>query len=118
MTILDCTIRDGGYYNAWKFEFALVNEYLKCIEETRIDAIELGFRSPNKDNFSNVTDSFIIENLYIPKVEYLGVMLNAKEMNVDLIKSLFTHADKSPINLVRLAVYFEAVESTEGLFKN
>ncbi len=118
MKILDCTIRDGGYYNNWNFDIQLVNEYLKCIEETRIDSIEIGFRSSTqKDNFSNVTDTFIIDNLYIPKVEYIGVMLNAKEMSVDLIKLLFTYADKSPINLVRIAVYFKDVESTEFLFK-
>ena len=27
--ILDCTLRDGGYYNNWDFSKDLVNQYLK-----------------------------------------------------------------------------------------
>ena len=34
--LLDCTLRDGGYYNNWNFEKKLVNEYLKAINETYI----------------------------------------------------------------------------------
>ena len=39
--ILDCTLRDGGYYNNWNFEKKLVNEYLRAINETNIQYIEL-----------------------------------------------------------------------------
>ncbi len=28
MQILDCTIRDGGYYTNWDFEILLVDTYL------------------------------------------------------------------------------------------
>ncbi|MFW5879423.1 MAG: pyruvate carboxyltransferase, partial [bacterium] len=28
-TLLDCTLRDGGYYNAWDFEPELITAYLK-----------------------------------------------------------------------------------------
>ena len=27
--ILDCTLRDGGYYNNWDFSKEIVNDYLK-----------------------------------------------------------------------------------------
>ena len=36
LNLLDCTLRDGGYYNNWNFEKKLVNEYLKAINETYI----------------------------------------------------------------------------------
>ena len=29
--ILDCTLRDGGYYNNWEFKKDLINEYLKVM---------------------------------------------------------------------------------------
>ena len=32
INILDCTLRDGGYYNNWFFEKELVNEYLQVME--------------------------------------------------------------------------------------
>ena len=43
--VLDCTLRDGGYYNNWDFSLDLVREYLKSISKSGIKIIELGFRS-------------------------------------------------------------------------
>ena len=31
MQILDCTLRDGGYYNNWKFNIKDANKYLKQV---------------------------------------------------------------------------------------
>jgi len=31
INLLDCTLRDGGYYNNWDFSNELVNKYLKLI---------------------------------------------------------------------------------------
>ena len=45
INIIDCTLRDGGYYNNWDFSNKLVNDYLKSISETGIRYVELGFRS-------------------------------------------------------------------------
>ena len=33
MKILDCTLRDGGYYNNWKFDKKFVNNYLTAISD-------------------------------------------------------------------------------------
>ena len=32
LTLLDCTLRDGGYYNNWDFSKDLVNDYLKAFQ--------------------------------------------------------------------------------------
>ena len=42
--ILDCTLRDGGYYNNWDFDYDLVELYLTSMEHASIDVIEIGFR--------------------------------------------------------------------------
>ena len=42
--ILDCTLRDGGYYNLWKFSSAQIKEYLDKIHESKVDIVEIGFR--------------------------------------------------------------------------
>ena len=42
--LLDCTLRDGGYYNNWNFSKKLIQEYLNFIQTTKIKFIELGFR--------------------------------------------------------------------------
>ena len=44
--ILDCTLRDGGYYTNWEFEDDLVKEMVKCLNFSEVDYIELGYKSP------------------------------------------------------------------------
>ena len=46
--ILDCTLRDGGYYNNWNFNIDLINRYLKVMSDINIDFVEIGFRSLEK----------------------------------------------------------------------
>ena len=45
VVLLDCTLRDGGYYNNWDFDPKLVLKYLQGIGDSGIDVIELGLRS-------------------------------------------------------------------------
>ena len=42
INILDCTLRDGGYYNNWDFSNQLVNKYLKTIAQSKIKFAEIG----------------------------------------------------------------------------
>ena len=41
INILDCTFRDGGYYNNWDFPADVVQNYLECMSEAHIDYIEI-----------------------------------------------------------------------------
>ena len=38
--ILDCTLRDGGYYNNWDFESNVVERYLKSMQAASVDVID------------------------------------------------------------------------------
>ena len=29
---LDCTLRDGGYYNAWNFDHSLIQDYIFAVD--------------------------------------------------------------------------------------
>ena len=49
MKILDCTLRDGGYYINWNFTDDLVVQYLKAASKLPISMIELGYLSDAKD---------------------------------------------------------------------
>ena len=44
MKILDCTLRDGGYYTDWDFNDDLVNNYLDLAKHLPIDIVEVGYR--------------------------------------------------------------------------
>ena len=45
MKILDCTLRDGGYYTNWEYDDKLVREIVHALEEANIDVIEIGYKS-------------------------------------------------------------------------
>ena len=47
--IIDCTLRDGGYYNNWHFKKDLINEYLKVMDIIKVDYVEIGFRLEIKE---------------------------------------------------------------------
>ena len=49
MKILDCTLRDGGYYTGWNFSKNLFENYLKTVSKLNISIIELGYLSDVKD---------------------------------------------------------------------
>ena len=41
---LDCSLRDGGYYNNWDFDESLINDYLQVLSSIGVDYCEIGFR--------------------------------------------------------------------------
>ncbi|MDF2607927.1 MAG: aldolase [Bacillales bacterium] len=116
---LDCTLRDGGYYNSWDFDNKLINEYLKAMDEISVDFVELGLRSFSRDGFKGAcaytTDNFI-NSLEIPDGLKIGVMINASDLllhpdgiEVALTK-LFAPAAESPVSLVRIACHVHEFE--------
>ena len=92
INLLDCTFRDGGYYNNWNFDKKIINEYFKSIKKCKIKFVELGFRFLDKSKIKGPTayskDSFI-NKLKIPSGISIGVMVNAG----DLLKE-----NTSPLN--------------------
>lgn len=43
VTILDCTLRDGGYINDWRFGYANIKSIISRLTKANIDVIEVGF---------------------------------------------------------------------------
>ncbi len=112
---LDCTLRDGGYYNDWNFSEDLIEEYLDAMPSAGVDTVELGFRSVNNDRFKGAcaftTDNFI-NSLKIPDGIVIGVMINASELIgggkklEETLEILFPRkAGESPVGLVRVACH-------------
>jgi len=112
MRLLDCTLRDGGYYNRWDFPTDLVRRYVRGLVSAGIDTIELGFRTLDADGYlgalAHTTDVYL-SGLDLPADTSFGVMLNAKELvGFDsgpraAIDRLFAPASDSPVSLVRIA---------------
>lgn len=41
--VLDCTIRDGGCTNAWRFDHALVRKVIDAVARAGVDVVEVGY---------------------------------------------------------------------------
>lgn len=113
--LLDCTLRDGGYYNSWDFPPDLIQSYLEAMKAAQVDVVELGFRFLKNSGFKGpcayTTDDFI-RSLDIPEGLTVGVMVNGGDLLTDLgleptLELLFPEtAETSPVELVRFACHF------------
>lgn len=114
MKLLDCTLRDGGYYNSWCFPEDVVTQYLEAMQAARVDVVELGLRSLLNDGFKGAnafTSDEYIRSLNVPSDLKVAVMINAKELLGDegvesTLEMLFRQGpEPSPVNVVRVACH-------------
>lgn len=104
--ILDCTLRDGGYINNWKFTENFLLEYFYLMNNHSIDYVELGFI--NKDeNYRNINTGSVrhltSDNInYHTGKEYKSVvMADYKSINMELL----TNENKIQTDLIRIAFH-------------
>jgi len=45
--LLDCTLRDGGFVNNWKFGYNTINTIFNRLDSAEVDIIEMGFINKN-----------------------------------------------------------------------
>ena len=112
--VLDCTLRDGGFYTRWDFDRALVAAYLQAMAAARVDIVELGYRSAVASGYAGAfrfTADDYVRRLAIPGTLALAVMIDAKEfvsdgqVDRDLLRRQFAPANDSPITWVRVAAH-------------
>jgi len=117
--ILDCTLRDGGYYNNWDFSKELIDEYLQAMSAAKIEYVELGFRFLKKDIYLGpcaYTTSSFLETLNIPKGIKIGFMINAKDLisnnlsKTMINKYFFEMSKKSKVSFIRFACHLNEIE--------
>ena len=80
--LVDCTLRDGGYYNNWEFKKDLINQYLKVMDDIKVDYVEIGFRFIDKIKTKGpcaYSEENFLKSLNIPKNLKIGIMINAAD---------------------------------------
>ncbi|GGF84586.1 aldolase catalytic domain-containing protein [Alteromonas lipolytica] len=120
MLILDCTLRDGGYYNSWNFPANVVADYLNAMSAAKVDIVELGLRSLKNSEFKGAsaytTDEYI-SSLNVPESLDVAVMVNASELVGktpldETLSILFPNdSNSSPVKVVRIACHVHEFES-------
>ena len=120
MKILDCTFRDGGYYNNWDFDDELVEKYFTAMSDSGVDIVELGFRYAPKPGYFGpyaYLSEALINRFQFDRYSFeLAVMIEEPDISsfevdgLDFIDKFFVHKSESQIDIVRIAVHFERAE--------
>lgn len=114
MHILDCTLRDGGYYNSWDFSLELVQKYLDAMALTGVSTVEVGFRGLGGRGylgFAAFSSDSILDGLDIQRTLSVAVMVNASDLLADddggrrFIGKQFRVSADSKVDLVRIATH-------------
>ncbi|MBQ8969417.1 MAG: aldolase catalytic domain-containing protein [Bacteroidaceae bacterium] len=106
MEILDCTLRDGGYYTNWDFNENTVDAYIKAMNGLPIDYLELGYRNtPQKEycgKFGYCPLS-VLKHIRENSKQKLAVMLNEKSTKSEDLEHLIAPL-MGVVDMIRMAV--------------
>ena len=123
--LLDCTLRDGGYYNNWDFTKSDIQKYLNAISTTGIKFVELGFRFFENKKIKGLTaytSDSLIRMLSVPKNLNLGIMINASDLiqnnqlKKDVLKKLINKKNITKIKFIRIACHHNEIFLLKNCF--
>jgi 4-hydroxy 2-oxovalerate aldolase len=113
VTVLDCTVRDGGLINKWQFSDKMVRSVFQAVNASGIEYMEIGYRASEKMfppeeygpwRFSK--DEKIREIVGdTPLNTKLGVMVDIGRVEAEDLLPV----DESPLSFVRVATYLKDI---------
>lgn len=104
--ILDCTLRDGGYCNEWKFGANNIRRIVNGLNEANIDIIECGFLS-HRVNYQTEISKFSSMAQVMPFISDIReekkfvLMANYGELDIDKLEM----RGKDTVDGIRLAFH-------------
>jgi len=104
--ILDCSLRDGGYYTNWDFEEKIIDTYIDAINHLPVDYLEIGYRSNPLPGYYGeffYCPDYIMEELRQESNKKLAIMLNEKNVGEKDAQDLLATA-RGLVDMVRIAV--------------
>lgn len=128
--VLDCTIRDGGYRNEWRFSFEDVAKVYQAASDSGVEWFEAGFRStliPGKGVwfYTSEKDLHKLRASYKGKTPAkLAVMLKMGEFDVedipdgtavDLFRLLVSHKDFTEESNLKIVEVSKRIKETGKL---
>ena len=106
MKILDCTLRDGGYYTNWDFDSKIVDVYIQAMNVLPIDYIELGYRSiPTKEYMGKFGYSpvSVLRHIKTTCIKKIAEMLYEKNTRPEDLATLLVPI-QGLVDMIRIAV--------------
>jgi 4-hydroxy 2-oxovalerate aldolase len=104
--ILDCTLRDGGYYTNWDFNKTVVDQYIQSTNKLPLEYLEIGYRSiPMKGYLGKYFYSPIyeLERLRNDSNKKLAIILNEKDICIEHLYNLLDPII-GLIQMIRIAI--------------
>jgi 4-hydroxy 2-oxovalerate aldolase len=109
VSLLDCTLRDGGYYTAWDFPNRTVDAYLEAMSRLPVATVELGYCHPpgaeeyfGRYYFLTATTT-AAARARLAGHQRLAVMLDEKSIAPSAVPALLA-PHHGIVDLVRIAV--------------
>lgn len=122
--ILDCTLRDGGYYNDWNFPLELARRTISSLQQSGVDIIEVGLKSA-PDNQCSGLFKYCNEDYLGFLADYsdsaFSFMLNVKEFvahgrpDFTALDQIIRPAGESVFGMCRLAVHYSDINALAPL---
>lgn len=104
--ILDCTLRDGGYYTNWDFDSDVVERYIENTNKLPIHYLEVGYRNKPTEEYMGkfgYTPVYILKKLRKLSNKKLVVMLNEKSTTASDLDELLKPV-VGLVDMVRIAI--------------
>ena len=104
--VLDCTLRDGGYINNWRFGYYEIKSIINEMEKTNIDILEIGFLKDepyqaDRTIFNSISQiSRLISNRK-NKMQYAAMIEAASPIPVNQIEP----CSKETIDIIRVVIW-------------
>lgn len=111
--VLDCTIRDGGICNDWKFDLDLVRKTFGALAASGVDIIEVGYRTgphaadPTKVGPWRFCREEDLQAIAVDTNMKIAVMLDEGRARIEDL----TPKKDSLIDIVRVATYAKDIDS-------
>ena len=123
--ILDCTLRDGGYYNNWLFSNKLIREYIRFVEKNKINFVEIGFRFFDEIRTKGNTaysDLSFIKSLNFRDQTSIGIMINGSDIvkfknNKKIIDYFLDVLKSKRLGFVRIACHIKELDQISFFIK-
>lgn len=117
--ILDCTLRDGGYYTNWDFDSSVVDSYIETTNKLPIDYIEVGYRNkPSEEYLGKLGYSpvSVLKHIRATSCKKIAVMVNEKSTKPEDLSALLAPI-VGLVDMIRIAVDPQNFERAVALAK-
>jgi 4-hydroxy 2-oxovalerate aldolase len=106
ISLLDCTLRDGGYVNDWNFGYDVIKSIIDKMSESNIDILEIGFMddkiySLDRTVFTHTEQMGALIAPRHPGLQYAGMIGEANRPSFDKI----AFASENSIDIIRVIIW-------------